>query len=90
MFVSYLEIYNENVNDLLDPTRKNLEIRESKLGDVFVEVEGLSEKKVTNEEDFEVCIQQGNFLRITTETKANRNHKRNSCLEKYEIARASV
>ena len=62
MSVSYLEIYNENVNDLLDPTRKNLEIRESKLGDVFVEVEGMSEKKVTNEEDFEVCIQQGNFL----------------------------
>ena len=76
MFVSYLEIYNENVNDLLNPTRKNLEIRESKLGDVFVEVEGMSEKKVTSEEDFEVCIQQGNFLRITTETKANRNISR--------------
>lgn len=29
--VSYLEIYNECVNDLLDPTKKNLDIRESKL-----------------------------------------------------------
>ena len=54
MSVSYLEIYNENVNDLLDPSRKNLEIRESKLGDVFVE--GLSQKKVTSEEDFVLCI----------------------------------
>lgn len=28
--VSYLEIYNESVNDLLDVTRKNLEVREHK------------------------------------------------------------
>jgi len=27
--VSYIEVYNESVNDLIDPTRKNLEIRES-------------------------------------------------------------
>ena len=74
MSVSYLEIYNENVNDLLDPTRKNLEIRESKLGDVFVE--GLSQKKVISEEDFVLCIQQGELLRITAETKANRNSSR--------------
>ena len=29
MRVSYLEIYNENVNDLLDPNRKALEIRDA-------------------------------------------------------------
>lgn len=27
--VSYIEIYNECVNDLLDPTRKNLSVREN-------------------------------------------------------------
>ena len=33
---SYLEIYNETVNDLLDVTKKNLEIRESLQRGVFV------------------------------------------------------
>ena len=39
--VSYLEIYNECVNDLLDSTRRNLELRENKEG---VVVENLSQK----------------------------------------------
>ena len=30
--VSYLEIYNENVNDLLDSSKKNLDVREGKDG----------------------------------------------------------
>lgn len=30
VMVSYLEIYNENVNDLLIPTNKNLDIRENR------------------------------------------------------------
>lgn len=27
--ISYLEIYNENVNDLLDATKRNLDVREN-------------------------------------------------------------
>ena len=34
--VSYMEIYNENVNDLLDSSKKNLDVRENK-GEVFVD-----------------------------------------------------
>ena len=34
--VSYIEIYNETVNDLIDPSRKNLEIRESGNKGIFV------------------------------------------------------
>ena len=37
-----MEIYNESVNDLLDSSRKNLEIRESKEG---VVVERLTSKQ---------------------------------------------
>jgi hypothetical protein len=44
--VSYLEIYNEIVNDLLDSTKRNLEVRESKFGGVFVE--NLTEKHVNS------------------------------------------
>jgi len=35
--ISYLEIYNENVNDLLDARKKNLEVRENKGGEVIVD-----------------------------------------------------
>ncbi len=35
--ISYLEIYNENVNDLLNSNKCNLEVRENKNGDVLVE-----------------------------------------------------
>lgn len=32
-----MEIYNECVNDLLDPQNKNLDIRENKNGGIFIE-----------------------------------------------------
>lgn len=35
--VSYLEIYNECVNDLLDPTKKNLDIRESRQQGIYID-----------------------------------------------------
>ena len=34
--VSYMEIYNENVNDLLDEKKRNLDVRDHK-GEVIVE-----------------------------------------------------
>jgi kinesin family protein 5 len=40
--VSYLEIYMERVNDLLDPSKENLDVKESKEGGVFVH--GLSKE----------------------------------------------
>ena len=53
MLVSFIEIYNESVVDLLtDPRTRpqgGLKIREQEDGDVFVE--NLSEKAVSSEED---------------------------------------
>ena len=53
MLVSFIEIYNESVVDLLtDPRTRpqgGLKIREQEDGDVFVE--NLSEKIVSSEED---------------------------------------
>ena len=37
VMISYLEIYNENVNDLLNSNKRNLEVRDNKNGDVTVE-----------------------------------------------------
>lgn len=51
--VSFIEIYNETVVDLLtDPKSRpqgGLKIREQETGDVYVD--GLSEKSVSSEED---------------------------------------
>ena len=46
--LSYLEIYNENVNDLLNPSKKNLEVRENKNGEVVVDQ--LTQIVVSNKE----------------------------------------
>jgi len=59
--ISYLEIYNENVNDLLDSTKRNLEVRENKNGDVLVE--GLTFKTITCEEEFFECLREGESIR---------------------------
>jgi centromeric protein E len=50
--VSYLEIYNEIINDLLDPRNTNLRVREDKSRGVFVE--NLKEDVVMSPE--QVCI----------------------------------
>jgi centromeric protein E len=42
--VSYIEIYNESVNDLIDPSNKNLEVRESITNGIYIN--RLCEKKV--------------------------------------------
>lgn len=47
--VSYLEIYNECVNDLIDPTNKNLEVRETISNGICIN--RLTEKKVTSFEE---------------------------------------
>lgn len=49
MRVSYLQVYNETIQDLLRPEKTNLAVREDKKRGVFVE--GLSEWNVRGSED---------------------------------------
>jgi hypothetical protein len=37
VLVSYLEIYNECVNDLLDSNNKNLDVRENRTAGIYIE-----------------------------------------------------
>ena len=55
--VSFLEIYNENVNDLLDYSKRNLEVRETKSGEILVE--SLTRKQVKNQTEFMECVLTG-------------------------------
>ncbi|CAB1096787.1 unnamed protein product [Ectocarpus sp. CCAP 1310/34] len=63
---SYLQIYNEQISDLLKPERNNLTIREDKKRGVFVE--GLSEWVVS---EMDACGQAMLLLWATSATRMN-------------------
>ena len=80
--VSYSEIYNETVNDLIDTSKKNLEIRESPRG-IFVN--NLSEITVTNMEKAMQLLNKGENNRIIAETKLNEKSSRSHTIFKINI-----
>ncbi|ETP21593.1 hypothetical protein F441_04911 [Phytophthora nicotianae CJ01A1] len=75
--VSFLEIYNEVVKDLLNPKDKgaNLKLREDPRKGVYVECK---EEIITNYEDIVTLLQTGNQNRTTGQTamndKSSRSH----------------
>merc|ERR1711991_1161441 len=76
--VSYLEIYNEVIKDLLNPSDAHLKIREHP--DFGIYVEGLAEIKASSPEDIQKFIEQGNKVRTVAATKMNeRSSRSHSC-----------
>jgi len=67
--ISMVEIYMEKVMDLIDPSRKDLNIREDKVKGIFIE--DLSEHYVGCEEEVLELIKLGSENRTTGETKMN-------------------
>ncbi|XP_048796343.1 kinesin-like protein KIF13A isoform X5 [Lagopus muta] len=74
--VSYMEIYNEKVRDLLDPkgSRQSLKVREHKVLGPYVD--GLSQLAVTNFEDIESLMSEGNKSRTVAATNMNEESSR--------------
>ncbi|XP_075883883.1 kinesin-like protein KIF13A isoform X3 [Nelusetta ayraudi] len=74
--VSYMEIYNEKVRDLLDPKggRQSLKVREHKVLGPYVD--GLSQLAVTCFEDIEVLMSEGNKSRTVAATNMNEESSR--------------
>ena len=75
---SFLEIYKENIRDLLNPSAKNLAVRESTSKGVFVE--HLTEEFVSSEEDIAELIKQGESSRSVSATKMNQRSSRSHSL----------
>ncbi|KAH9838115.1 Kinesin-like protein, partial [Teratosphaeria destructans] len=71
--VSYFEIYNEHVKDLLAPRARGepayLKIRESKQDGVYVQ--NLTDEQVRSYEDIERLMKTGDMNRTTASTKMN-------------------
>ena len=66
---SYLQIYNENISDLLKPEKKNLQIREDKKKGIYVD--NLSEWAVLNPIDLYALLKRGASFRATAATYMN-------------------
>lgn len=67
--VSYLQIYNESISDLLKPEKQNLQIREDSKKGIFVE--GLTEYAVRTPTEIYTLLNKGANSRTTASTKMN-------------------
>ncbi|KAL8172233.1 hypothetical protein V2J09_024037 [Rumex salicifolius] len=71
---SFLEIYNEQVTDLLDPSQKNLQIREDVKSGVYVD--NLTEEYVSSLKDVKLLLSKGMSNRRTGSTSINAESSR--------------
>ncbi|OMO83693.1 hypothetical protein CCACVL1_11279 [Corchorus capsularis] len=73
---SFLEVYNEQIGDLLDPTQRNLEIKDDPKNGLYVE--NLTEEYVSSYEDVTQILIKGLSSRkvgaTTVNSKSSRSH----------------
>ena len=81
--VSFIEIYNESINDLLDSTKINLDLRETVNKEVIVN--NLTEIKISNHEQALNLLIKGNESRIVASTKLNEKSSRSHCIFRLNI-----
>nr|GEY01429.1 kinesin-like protein KIN12B isoform X2 [Tanacetum cinerariifolium] len=79
---SFLEIYNEQITDLLNPTQRNLHLREDTKTGVYVE--NLTEEPISNMKDVKEILKKGLSNRRTGATSLNiessRSHSVFTCV----------
>uniref|UniRef100_A0A8C5R1L9 Kinesin-like protein n=1 Tax=Leptobrachium leishanense TaxID=445787 RepID=A0A8C5R1L9_9ANUR len=72
--MSYLEIYNEIVRDLLNPSSRVLELREDSKG--AIQITGITECSTSNADEIMELLRKGNKLRTQEPTGANKTSSR--------------
>lgn len=77
-----MEIYNETVNDLLDPNKTNLEIRGDKNS---VIVENLTKVQVKSLDDIIGLINKGNEVRKMGQHKMSDQTSRSHTIFRFEL-----
>lgn len=84
VFASFLEVYNEQVYDLLESSGKILSVREDKDKGIVVAA-GLTEMEVLEYEDVHELILQGNRQRKTEATMANQVSSRSHAILQLSV-----
>ena len=85
---SYLELYNERVQDLLNPDGSNLKVREHPITGVFVE--GLSYCAVDCYADVETLMDEGTAARTIGATNMNASSSRSHSIFEIVITQEHV
>ncbi|KAJ4458278.1 putative Kinesin heavy chain [Paratrimastix pyriformis] len=83
--VSYLQIYMETIQDLLQPENNNLPLREGPAGEVFVA--GLSAHRVRTVDDVTTLLEHGARSKVVAQTKLNRNSSRSHAVLLVHLVR---
>jgi kinesin family protein 22 len=81
--MSYLEIYNEKVYDLLHPSSADLPIREDQKRNIFIP--GLTQSTILRIEDFERQFLIGTRNRSTAATKLNESSSRSHAILQLQV-----
>ncbi|GFS47711.1 kinesin-like protein KIF19 [Trichonephila inaurata madagascariensis] len=85
--MSYLEIYNENIRDLLNPSTAQLELREDAKGNH--QVAGLSEVEIFSSEEVMSLLMRGNKRRTQESTGANKTSSRSHAVLMVQVKKRS-
>ncbi|CAI2377607.1 unnamed protein product [Moneuplotes crassus] len=80
---SYMEIYNESVNDLLNPKNKNLGIRESVSKGIHIQ--GLTTEECKDQKTMIELLEAGENARITAATNLNEQSSRSHSVFRFNI-----
>ncbi|CAI2357175.1 unnamed protein product [Caenorhabditis sp. 36 PRJEB53466] len=78
VLLSYMEIYNEIIRDLLNPSGGDLELLEDERGNI--RVPGLSSVRAPNLSRIMQILQEGNLRRTQEATMANKTSSRSHAL----------
>ncbi|XP_017499429.2 kinesin-like protein KIF19 isoform X1 [Manis javanica] len=85
--MSYLEIYNEMIRDLLNPALGYLELREDSRG--VIQVAGITEVSTINAKEIMQLLMKGNRQRTQEPTAANRTSSRSHAVLQVAVRQRS-
>ncbi|XP_033623209.1 kinesin-like protein KIF19 isoform X8 [Fukomys damarensis] len=85
--MSYLEIYNEMIRDLLNPTLGYLELREDSKG--VIQVAGITEVSTINANEVMQLLMKGNQQRTQEPTAANQTSSRSHAVLQVAVRQRS-
>ncbi|XP_014472394.1 PREDICTED: kinesin-like protein KIF19 isoform X2 [Dinoponera quadriceps] len=86
--MSYMEIYNENIRDLLNPSSGYLDLRDDTRGR-NVQVSGLTEVSTNSTEEVMQLLHRGNKARTMEPTAANKTSSRSHALLSVTVRQSS-
>ncbi|XP_073742445.1 kinesin-like protein KIF19 [Callorhinus ursinus] len=85
--MSYLEIYNEVIRDLLNPSSGFLDLREDSRGSI--QIAGIMEVSTSNAQEIMQLLTKGNRQRTQEPTAANRTSSRSHAVLQVTVQRRS-